>query len=92
MPTDAEKYGIESGQYWLAADGSKTAKWVIDTKMYADCGDILVMTLLPDVWPTQPDRIDAFKLAKVRYYLCPIENTPDWLRQWFPVTEKRNDT
>lgn len=62
---DYEKYGIEVGQNYEPADGSTNLLTVIDVETYADCGDVVVFDHASD----QERRIDAFKLAMVRYSL-----------------------
>ena len=60
-----QRYGIEVGQKYVPADGSKGELTVTDVETYKDCDDVLV-------WDSQHSlirRIDAFKLAMVRYQL-----------------------
>ena len=61
---DYQKYGIEVDQYYSAADGSKGLLRVLDVETYADCGDVVVEDRGGFSY-----RIDAFKLAMVRYNL-----------------------
>ena len=60
-----EKYGIEVGQLYESADGTKNLVRVTDVTTFEDCDDIVVLPLSGgDAY-----RIDAFKLAMVRYNL-----------------------
>lgn len=61
---DYLKYGIAKGQMWEPADGSRAVVEVTDVDTYADCGDVVVKD-----HQGVERRIDAFKLAKVRYKL-----------------------
>lgn len=58
------KYGIENGQMYTAADGSGLTVQVIDADTYAYCDDVVVRNHQGNEY-----RIDAFKLAMVRYSL-----------------------
>lgn len=60
-----ERYGVEVGQVYVPADGSKNRLTVRDVTKYADCGDIVVF----DEAQGCERRIDAFKLVCVRYTL-----------------------
>jgi hypothetical protein len=60
-----ERYGIAVGQVYVAADGSKNRLTVRDVETYADCDDVVVFDEAQGI----ERRIDAFKLAKVRYSL-----------------------
>lgn len=60
-----KRYGIEVGQVYVPADGSKNRLTVRDVETYADCDDVVVFDEVQGV----ERRIDAFKLAKVRYSL-----------------------
>lgn len=64
-----ERYGIEVDQVYVPADGSKNRLTVRDVLKYADCGDIVVF----DEAQGCERRIDAFKLACVRYSLLKAE-------------------
>jgi hypothetical protein len=57
-------YGIENGQVYRAADGVSGSVKVIDCETYADVDDVVVENEHGIQY-----RIDAFKLAMVRYYL-----------------------
>lgn len=72
--TDAQRYGIAIAQVYVPADGSQNQLVVLDVDTYARVGDVVVF----DVRQGEPRRIDAFKLAKVRYSLVP---------QWTPTDE-----
>lgn len=69
------RYNIEIGQRYVPADGSGGSLVVTDVTKYADCDDIVVY----DTIKKSERRIDAFKLAMVRYTLSteplPEENT-----------------
>lgn len=58
-------YGIKNGQTYTAADGSDHRLMVVDCQTYADCDDVVVR----DIATNREFRIDAFKLAMVRYML-----------------------
>jgi hypothetical protein len=60
-----KKYGIENGQRYVPADGTEGCLIVVDTETYADCDDVVVL----DTKSGEHRRIDAFKLAMVRYTL-----------------------
>lgn len=64
MQYDFERYGIEVGQRYKAADGSGGIVQVIDTESYKKQGDVVVRNYRGEEY-----RIDCFKLAVVRYYL-----------------------
>lgn len=64
LPTYA-RYGIREGQTYTAADGSNSKLTVVDVTTYADCDDVVVY----DSIKKAERRIDAFKLAMVRYRL-----------------------
>ena len=59
------RYGIEPGQVYVRADGTAGRLIVLDVETYADCDDVVVFDEVQGV----ERRIDAFKLAKVRYCL-----------------------
>jgi hypothetical protein len=59
------RYKIEIGQRYVPADGSGGSLIVTDVTKYADCDDIVVY----DTIKKSERRIDAFKLAMVRYTL-----------------------
>lgn len=58
-------YGVCLGQVYVPADGSRNELTVVDTETYRYCGDVLVYDQKQDT----VRRIDAFKLARVRYEL-----------------------
>jgi hypothetical protein len=62
---DYQRFGIEVGQIYVPADGSVNTLQVIDVVTYADCGDVVVFDNVKGI----ERKIDAFKLAKVRYSL-----------------------
>lgn len=70
------KYGIENGQIYLAADGSRGGHVVIDAHICADVDEVVVRPFTPNGFG-QSRLIDSFKLAKVRYHL--VETAPDWM-------------
>jgi hypothetical protein len=59
------RYGIRVGQTYTAADGSNSKLTVVDVTTYANCDDVVVY----DSINKAERRIDAFKLAMVRYKL-----------------------
>jgi hypothetical protein len=63
--TEAAKFGVEVGQVYVPADGSKNKLTVKDVDTYADSGDVIVFDEIQQI----ERRISAFKLAKVRYSL-----------------------
>jgi hypothetical protein len=67
---DYERYKIKVGQIYKPVDGSYNRLTVEDVTTYADCGDVVVF----DTLLTYNRRIDAFKLAMVRYTLAEDEN------------------
>lgn len=62
---DYQKYGIVVGQVYVPADGSKNRLIVRDVETFDVCGDVVVF----DENQNKERRIDAFKLAMVRYTL-----------------------
>lgn len=61
------KYGIEKGQIYLAADGSRCGHIVEDVETYADVDDVVVRAFTGSGIGDTLRRIDCFKLAMVRY-------------------------
>ena len=61
----SDLYDIREGQVYVPADGSNNELIVVDAKTYAFCGDVVVYDRRQDC----TRRIDAFKLARVRYVL-----------------------
>lgn len=61
---DYQKYGIEVGQIYKSADGSNGNLLVLDVERFANCGDVIVEDHTGLI-----RKIDAFKLAMVRYCL-----------------------
>jgi len=71
-------YGIKNGQIYLAADGGHFGYLVIDTNRYAGVDDVLVLGFTATKgYNSEANRIDAFKLARVSYYLPDV--IPDWV-------------
>lgn len=70
-----ERYGIEVGQVYVPADGSHNCLVVRDVETYADCDDVVVF----DERRQEERRIDAYKLARVRYYLADFKAGEDKL-------------
>ena len=63
---DAYKhYGIEVGQVYEPADGSRNRLTVVDVDTHGACDDVIVY----DERAQAERRIDCFKLAMVRYRL-----------------------
>ena len=59
-------YGVRNGQVYIPADGSVRRLLVLDCDTYASCGDVVVR----DMATNAELRMDAFKLAMVRYTLA----------------------
>jgi hypothetical protein len=64
-----QRYNIQVGQIYDRADGTKAPVKVIDTTSFADVDDVVIA----DLDGQFQRRIDAFKLAVVRYYLRVIQ-------------------
>lgn len=75
------KYGIEVGQIYIAADGSKYGHLVTDVTTYDYCDDIVTTPFISTGFENPGNRIDAYKLAQVRYYIPDI--LPDWVLNLF---------
>lgn len=71
------KYGIAVGQIYVAADGSKGGHLVTDVTTYAGCDDVVTTPFTASGWKSPGNRIDAFKLAMVRYSLT--AEAPAWM-------------
>jgi hypothetical protein len=76
-PVVEPSYGITNGQIYLAADGSKAGHVVVDATTFADVNDVVVRPFDPNGFYKER-RIDAFKLAMVRYGLA---DAPYWMPQ-----------
>lgn len=75
------KYGVQDGQIYLAADGSKHGCLVVDSETYAHIDDVLVHYFDMSGFIGSPQRIDNFKLAHVRYSL--VGKLPEWFdKRW----------
>lgn len=73
------KYSIKNGDVFIAADGSMCGHLVTDVESFADVDDVVTT---PFTWQglqhnKAGNRIDAFKLAMVRYYKP--DRVPDWV-------------
>lgn len=68
---------IKNGQYYIAADGSKSGCYVIDCESFKHCNDVVVKRFTASGIDEKTSRIDAFKLTMVRYYL--VSKKPEWL-------------
>lgn len=64
--TRIERYGIKVGQVYDRADGADAPVVVTDTTSHADVDDVVIEYVNGT---PNPHRIDAFKLARVRYFL-----------------------
>lgn len=65
-----KQYGIRPGQIWTSADGAGIRVEVIDVTTHESVDDVIVQWIKRDgTRPEPPYRIDAWKLAKVRYTL-----------------------
>lgn len=71
-----EKYGIQVGQVYVAADGSRCGHLVTDTVTFAACDDVVTTPFSTSGMGVAGCRIDAFKLAMTRYAL--VESKPEW--------------
>ena len=76
-------YGIEVGQEYIPADGSKNTLTVLDIETYAYCDDVVVF----DHDQNKERRIDAVKLAMVRYRLVVVEEISEEVRAHNARTE-----
>lgn len=65
-----ENYDIKVGQIYHSADGSDHSVEVTDITSFVDCDDVVVQDTIGGLTLLETRRIDAFKLAKVRYGLC----------------------
>lgn len=74
-PVVEPSYGISDGQIYLAADGALSGHVVVDAHQFADVNDVIVRPFDRNGFYTER-RIDAFKLAQVRYYLA---DAPVWM-------------
>jgi len=77
------KYGIEVGQIYIAADGSKCGHIVTDVTTYESCDDVVTVPFTSTGISKDGNRIDAFKLAKVRYYS--VNELPEWFPKSFGI-------
>lgn len=77
-----QMYGIEEGQIYISADGSKGGYVVTDAHTYAACDDVVVQGFTASGMYGDPRRIDTFKLAKVRYSL--VDALPEWAEHLAP--------
>lgn len=73
MKTAYERYGIEPGQVYVPADGSLNCLIVRDVLTHADRDDVVVF----DEQLQEEQRIDAYKLARVHYYLADFRDSED---------------
>lgn len=76
------KYGIKEGDIFLAADGGKFGHLVIDVISFEYCDDIVTIPFTITnglIMEERGNRIDAFKIARVRYY------KPEVLPEWIPA-------
>lgn len=85
------KYGVKNGQIYVSASdlGRGVAKKhrvkVVDVEKYKFCDDVVIK----DLTTGEERRIDAFKLAKVRYSL--EESTTEFKLQVFDKSKKKWD-
>jgi len=77
MSRDFEKLGIKVNQIYIAADGSFVGHLVTDVETFAECDDVVTTPFSRSGWKNPGNRIDAFKLARVRYEL--VGEAPDWM-------------
>ena len=71
------KYGIEVGQIYIAASRNKCGHLVTDVSTFAHCDDVITNPFTPNGFGGNGYRIDAFKLAMVRYTLAEVP--PEWM-------------
>jgi hypothetical protein len=64
------RYGIEPGQVYARVDGAPGRLIVRDVMTFAEAGDVVVYDETQD----EERRIDAFKLARVQYYLVDFDS------------------
>jgi len=82
-------YDIKVGDVFIAADGNHWGHLVTDVETFLHCDDIVTTPFSETqglITKHAGNRIDAFKLAMVRYY------KPDTLPDWIPaeiVTRER---
>lgn len=69
-------YGVQKGQFYVAADGSQTGVLVLDDTTFIDCDDVVVQSYNQNGTVGEPARIDTFKLAMVRY--SKVDMMPEW--------------
>jgi hypothetical protein len=93
MPGLIEKYCIKPGQVFISSDGSRGGHLVLDTTTFAHCDDVVTQPFtasgiygenllkhpekITNLAHTKVNRIDAFKLACVRYHLA--DPVPSWV-------------
>lgn len=85
MKTAYERYGIEVGQVYVPADGSHSRLIVRDVLTHADRDDVVVF----DEHLQEERHIDAYKLARVRYYLADFRDSEDKLQMLRALREGR---
>lgn len=72
-----QKHNIKNGQIYIAADGSLCGHLVVDSATYQDVDDVVVKPFTNKGLTGEQYRIDAFKLAMVRYSLA--DSIPPWV-------------
>ncbi len=65
-----DRYSIKVGQVYHRADGTDEDAEVTDITTFADCDDVVIKLTVGNLPLSDPRRIDAWKLARCRYYLC----------------------
>lgn len=76
------KYGIKKGDIFIAASGGMFGHLVTDVTSFEYCDDIVTIPFTKTnglIMEERGNRIDAFKLAQVRYY------KPEVLPGWIPA-------
>lgn len=77
MTNLVQKFNIANGQVYIAADGSLSGHLVVDASTYQDVDDVVVRPFTNLGVINETRRIDAFKLAMVRYSLA--NSIPPWV-------------
>lgn len=73
------KYGIQEGDIFIAADGGRYGHMVTDIRTFANVDDVVTTPFNSHGLENRKagNRIDAYKLAMVRYYKPDV--LPDWV-------------
>ena len=71
------KHDIKVGHIYVAADGSHCGHVVTDVTTFDACDDVVTTPFSANGYGAPGNRIDAFKLAAVRYSLA--QEAPAWM-------------